>query len=573
MIDSPIQQIKDRLDVVQVLEGYIKLQRAGQNYRALCPIHSEKKPSFFVSPVRQSWHCFGCSSGGSIFDFVMKIEGVEFADALRILARKAGVELKKDDPKIRSERQRIYELLELSCCFFEKQLQESKKGSEAKDYLLNRKINKQSIEKWRLGYAPDIWQGLSDFLVSRGYQREEADKAGLSVKGKDGKLYDRFRSRIMFPIFDLNAQVIGFTGRIFGSSEEETAKYLNTPNTLLYDKSRILYGLDRARMAIRKKDQCVLVEGQTDVIMSHQAGVENVIATSGTALTTYQLSLLKRYSDKLVSAFDMDVAGDSATKRGIDLAQAQGFDIKVAVMPREEDPADIVARDPESWEKLISQAKTILDFYFETTLSRIDSSSPEGKKEIAKNLLPPIKRIPNKIEQSYWIQKLADELGVREEVIEEELRKTKMKEDLFGLEKEEVSEQALKPRREVLEEAVLSLLLNNVKLLDLIDDLSLFSLDGQTIINSLKKDPKFNFEKELPELNNFINYLLLRAEIEEGVDLEQEFRNCLKEIQVLDTKNKLDRISQEIRQAEREKDIEKTSELSRQFNHLTKKLF
>ncbi len=539
MLSSPIDEIKSRLDIVEVIRGYIKLHKAGANYRALCPFHSEKKPSFFISPARQIWHCFGaCDIGGDMFKFVMKVEGVEFGDALRILAQKAGVELRRQDPKLKTERQRLYEISELSCRFFEKQLEESLAGKEAKKYLLDRGMKEESIKKWRLGYAPDIWEGLSNFLASKNYRKEEVEKAGLVLKsGKTGSYYDRFRGRIIFPIFDLSSQAVGFGGRIFKQKQrpdgQEEAKYINSPATILYDKSRILYGLNKAGIEVRKKDACILVEGYVDAIMANQAGFENVVATSGTALTPYQLKILKRYSDNLLTAFDMDVAGDSATKRGIDLAQTQGFGIKVITMPKDSDPADIIFKDPENWQSFLEKAKSIHDFYFENTLSRFDKDTLEGKKEISKVLLPVIKRIPNRIEQTYWIQSLAKTLGVKEDDILTELKKTKVEQT--GIEEfiEKITSPSQKTRKELLEERLAVLVIKSSKNLDLINEeiLKLFSPQAIEIINFLKNN---NIDNVPDKLTDRINYLSLKAEVEEDdIGAEGEFESCLKEIRTL----------------------------------------
>jgi len=569
MLSSPIDEIKNRLDIVEVVRGYIKLQKAGANYRAVCPFHSEKKPSFFVSPARQIWHCFGaCGTGGDIFKFVMKIEGVEFGDALRLLAQKAGVELRKQDPKIRTEKQHLYEISELACCFFEKQLEQGPGGKEAKDYLLSRGIKPESIKKWRLGYAPDAWQGLSDFLFSKGYKREEIEKAGLALKSeKTGKYYDRFRARIMFPVFNFSSQPVGFGGRILESREhDEVAKYVNSPNASLYDKSRILYGLNKAGIEIRKKDICVLVEGYLDVIIVNQAGFENVVATSGTALTPYQLKILKRYSDNLLTAFDMDIAGDSATKRGIDLAQAQGFSIKIVTMPEGKDPADVVSENPDKWKNLIEQAKSIHDFYFENTLSKFDKNIIEGKKGISKVLLPIIKRIPNKIEQSIWVQDLAATLEVKEEDVLEELGKIRL-DNLVeaGNVIEKPKPLAPKTRKELLEERFAVLAIKFPEKLNLVkeEDFQLFSLQTNEIINCLKENKQ----------NDQINYLSLKAEVEDiNLESEKEFEDCFKELKTLVIKNKLDKISQEIKKAEQNKNIDKIQELVQQFNQRAKLL-
>ncbi len=431
-MDSQLEEIKNKLNVLDVVGSYMKLTKTGLNYRGVCPFHSEKSPSFFVSPTRQMWHCFGCGAGSSIFDFVMKIEGIEFGDALRILAGKAGVELKRENVQLKTERQRLYDLCNLACSFFEKQLEASAVGKEAEQYLLGRGITRESIKKWRLGYSPDTWNGLSDFLIGKGYKREEIVRAGLAIEKEQNKndSYDRFRGRIMFPVFDLNGQVVGFGGRVFKQADQkEIAKYINSPQTLIYDKSGLLYGLHNAKLAVRKQNYCVVTEGYTDVIMCHQAGFENTVAASGTALTQQHLVILKRYSENLILAFDMDVAGDSATKRGINLAQEQGFNIKIIEHygegNKKSDPAEIILKDAGIWKESVEKAKSIMDYYVDSAFSHFDKSTPEGKKEIGAVVLPAIKRLANKIEQSHWIQVLAEKLKVSEEVLMQELEKVK----------------------------------------------------------------------------------------------------------------------------------------------------
>ena len=605
---SSIEEIKNKLDIVEVVGSYIKLQKCGQNFRAICPFHSEKKPSFFVSPSRQIWHCFGCNLGGDIFKFVMQIERVEFGDALRILAQRAGVELKRQDPKLKTERQRLYEICELACQFFETQLQKSKIGQNVKKYLLTRGIKEESIKKWRLGYAPDTWQGLSDFLVGKGYKREEIVKAGLAIKKESDtniqypisniQSYDRFRGRIIFPVFDLNSQVIGFGGRVFASSAEalaeaekkEVAKYLNISNTSLYDKSRVLYGLNAAKIKIREKNQCILVEGYTDAILAHQAGFDNTVATSGTALTPFQLRILKRYSQNLLTAFDMDIAGQSATKKGIDLAQRQGFDIKVITMPKDSDPADIISKNPVDFKKLIISAKSILDFYFLSafscvgTVGKFDKKTPEGKREISKILLPVIKRIPNKIEQSSWVQKLSRDLQIPEEAIFEELKKVKVENTTAGFLEENLTlTPEKKTRKELLEEKILSLTpqLSEKRsfLSDLIDKeiIYAFSKENQEIFEILKRpSPKEtvpDFKKKTSEnLREKLTTIQLKAEVYPEEKPEEELQICLRELKHILIKEELKKLSQDIKIAKDNGDLKKLSSLLEEFNDLTKKL-
>lgn len=600
MLNSPIDEIKSRLDIIEVIGSYIKLQKAGINYRALCPFHSEKKPSFFVSPSRQIWHCFGgCGEGGDIFKFVMKIEGIEFNDALKLLAKKAGVELRRQTPQykaLQTERQRLLEICELSCKFFERQIEKSKTGQEVKKYLASRGINPESIKKWRIGYAPDIWQGLSDFLTSQNYSQEEIKKAGLGLSSEKGSFYDRFRGRIIFPIFDLNSQIVGFGGRVFKEKDnDEIAKYVNTPQTVLYDKSRILYGLDKAKVDVRKQDSCLLVEGYIDAIMAHQAGSAHTVATSGTALTQFQLNILKRYTENLILGFDMDIAGDTATKRGIDLAQTMGFNIKVLRLPQGKDAADFILNNAADWQKALSEPKSILDFYFDSAFNNADPSSPEGKKQISKIILPIIKRIPNRIEQAHWMNLLAKRLSVKEEDIEEELKKTTLEgySDAYGLEQEEIAKLPQKTRREMLEERLAILALRSPECISLIkkEDLEQISKPIKEILKKakkqslikksgrspkkkkiLKKKKEENKEQEIDRNFDLFSYLALRSEIEEieEKDISQEIQCCLKELQKMNSKDRLNLLSQEIKKAEQEKNWKKVNKLTKEFNQLAK---
>jgi DNA primase len=570
---SPIEEIKARLDIVDVIGSYLNLKKTGSNYRALCPFHSEKNPSFFVSPRLQIFKCFGCGAAGDIFKFIMMIEGVEFGDALRILAQRAGVELKPIEPKLKTERKRFYEVCELACKFFERQM-EGKKGEKVKKYLLSRKINEDSIKKWRIGWAPNTQDSLISFLVSKGYKREEIKKAGLAFQKENGEFLDFFRGRIIFPIFDLNSQVIAFSGRVF--EKEEGPKYINSPNTLLYDKSKTLYGLDRAKIEIRKKDFCIIVEGYTDVILAHQEGFENTVSVSGTSLTPYQLTILKRYTQNLYLSFDMDVAGNTATKRGIDLARLKGFDIKVLTLPEGKDPADILSRNPKDFEKILKNSLSIMDFYFQRAFSKYDKKTLEGKKEISKILLPEIKRIKNEIEKSFWIAELAENLEIREEDIRMELTKIKIEEEELGLEEQEILKQPQKSRKEILEERLLFLILKDPQNLNLIDkeNLSFLSPELKEVIENLKKDFNLKIENLSEKAKDLYTTSALKSEIEE-IEKEKilpELKFCLKEIFNISIKKKLAELSEKLKEAEKEKDLAKIEKLSKEFAKLSQKL-
>jgi DNA primase len=614
MVFDPIEEIKQRLDIVDVVSEYVKLQKSGANYRALCPFHKEKNPSFFVSPSKQIFKCFGCGKGGNIFDFIMEIEGVEFGDALKILARKAGIDLKpyrKELAEFKTERALIYEICELATRFFQKQLRETKTGQEVIDYLLKRGISKESIEKWRLGWAPDNWRGLSNFLISKGYKREDIIKAGLAIakdvrensresdnpqniiSGSLQDIYDRFRGRIIFPIFDLNSQVVGFGGRIFKENkDEETAKYINTPNTILYDKSRILYGLNFAKVDIKRKDFCILVEGYTDVILSHQAGFENTVAASGTSLTLFQLNTLKRYTNNLYTAFDMDIGGDSATQRGILLAQGNDFSVKVVVMPQDKDPADVISESPKDWELAINSAKDVMEFYFENAFLKFDKTKVEGKKEIAKFLLPKIKAIKNEIIKSHWVRKLAKELEVKEEAILEELKNIKLEEipkeenfqdltfEKLGIESTE------KDRKAILEERILGIILKFPEMIDYLDKdfqdfispqgckildlISKIEEKDKIFSNQFLKENNLDITKE--KLGEYILQIEILFENAEAKEIKEEFLNSQKNLKRICFKEKMEEIIKEIQEKEKEGERENIENLAKKLDEISKKI-
>lgn len=446
--------------------SYIKLTKAGSSYKALCPFHSEKSPSFNVSPSRQSFYCFGCNKGGDIFSFVEEIEGVEFFDALKILAAKAGVELKRDEKseQNRTERDRILTLMEEATLFYERNLLTN---HEVKKYLVDRGLTEETIRSFRIGFAHNDWRLAYDHLHGKGYSDSEIEKAGL-IKPTEGKSpYDRFRGRVMFPIFDQNGAPIAFSGRVFGEQKNQdgtdVAKYINSPEGLLYDKGAVMFGYDRARKAIREMNFTILVEGQMDLIMSHQAGTLNTVAVSGTALTERHLALLKRLSDNLVFAFDADDAGLNATARAFRLALAQGMNVRVAAIPDGKDPADYIKGHKDGWSKVIAESTHIIDFYL-TTLGKKNLDARAFREEVGEKVLPLLLEMQSKIEEAHFIIEIARKLGVREEAVWEDVKRLELAANKVAPMREREQEvrkvsAGNKTRRQVAEEEIIGILI------------------------------------------------------------------------------------------------------------------
>lgn len=569
MTDSPIEEIKNKLDIVDVVREYVNLEKTGTNFRAPCPFHFEKTPSFFVNPSRQIWRCFGgCNEGGDMFSFVMKIEGVEFKDALRLLASKAGVKLKKQNKEEESKKKKLNDIYELTTLFFEKQLRQSKKGQEAKKYLTQRKINEDSIKKWRIGYAPLAKSSLSDYLIGEGYKREEIISAGVST-GKDNYSFDRFRGRLIFPIFNLSGYPVGFGGRVVHENDNR-AKYVNSPSTELYDKSSILYGLNFAKNEIRRKGFATIVEGYTDVILTHQEDHQYTVSSSGTALTEKQIEIISRYSKKLFTAFDMDEAGVAATKKGLGVALEKGLDVKIVVMPKGKDPADIISTDSKEWSKSIEKAVSVVDFYFENTIDKYDLNDPHQKGVAAKEILQEVKKIKNNIERSHFTSKLADILRVSEETVIEEMEKINIDEKKEKEIEKIDSKKTKKSRRELLEERIIYTLLNNKKCIESIntEDLIFFRKGFQNIIQYLKDETK----KLTKEEEDIINDFSLLPFFEIDCMPEEEIKMCIKEIKKEEIKTKLKEIEKEMKVAEEKNDEKKEEELAKKFKEYSKKI-
>lgn len=447
---SIINEIKERLDAVEVIGRYVPLSKAGQRYRALCPFHQEKTPSFYVFPDNGTWRCFGaCGTGGDLISFVQKQENLDFAEAIRMLAGMAGVELKQSgDPQNISRRNRLRTLNELAASFFHDQLLHSPQAQLARHYLERRGLTAKTLTDFHIGFAPDSWDHLIRYMQERKVGLDDLELAGLAVRRDSGGAYDRFRNRVIIPIHDVSGRVIGFGGRVLDDSQP---KYMNSPQTPLFDKSHIIFALDKAKRAMRAQDQVALVEGYMDVISAHQYGFENVVAAMGTSITPAQLQILAKYTGNLVFALDADAAGISATIRSLHVARetlssqtvpvptSRGrmryekrltTSIKIALLPADQDPDDVLRRDPDAWAHLIDVALPLVDFFFEINTKELDMTSAYGKSEFATRMLPLIAEINEPIEQRHYVSKLAIAVGVSEQEIDARLEQYQQRQSL-----------------------------------------------------------------------------------------------------------------------------------------------
>ena len=415
-------EIKSKLPVIDVVGETVALKRAGSAYKGLCPFHTEKTPSFIVTPDRESWRCFGCGEGGDIFTFLMRRDGIDFREALSRLAEKAGVELSAQTAKDDRHRRRLREALEAAITWYREVLLRATQAETARAYLAERGLTDETLERFGIGYALTSWDALTRRLMARGFSNGELIAAGLASPSNRGGVIDKFRGRIIIPIRDASGRAVGLGGRIMPGAEGP--KYLNSPAGPLFDKSHTLYGLDLAKAAIRREKLTVIVEGYTDVMAAHQAGFANVVASLGTALTRGQIELATRYADAIALAYDVDLAGEAATQRGLleELGPDQSVSkVRVVRIPAGKDPDELIRNDPDAWRAAVAEAKPVIDYFMERTAAEVDLDTIAGKRELTGQSLALLKRVGDPVERSLYLQRLARLVNVEERVLLEAL--------------------------------------------------------------------------------------------------------------------------------------------------------
>jgi len=460
---SIIAEVKQRIDIVELVSEHVSLQKAGRNFKGLCPFHSEKHPSFFVFPEQQTWHCFGaCGTGGDVFSFTMKKEGIDFGQALHLLAQRAGITLTPPETLAKAEdkeKESLFQIDESAAQYYHHLLLTTKVGEVARNYLSKRRVNIETITEFRLGFSPDSWETIKKYLTSKGYEEKELFQAGLIIEREDKSSYDRFRNKLMFPICDIQGRVTGFGARAL---DDSLPKYINSPQTPIFDKSNSLYGIDKAKIAIRQKNLVIIVEGYMDVLTAHQHGWQNVVAPMGTSLTEKQVNIIKRLTKNISLALDADTAGEEATLRGrevlyhsldkkgaemlpysresarslhkgeepspllaqkVKLTSMIDAEINVLCLPPGKDPDELINKDPTAWQNLVEQATPILDFIIRNIIAKVDIDKARGKSLVIETLSPIFDEIEDPVQQSHYVRQLARELKLEESEMKAALRK------------------------------------------------------------------------------------------------------------------------------------------------------
>ncbi|MCM8770937.1 MAG: DNA primase [Candidatus Omnitrophica bacterium] len=580
-----LDEILSRVDIVEVISSFIPLKRAGRNFKALCPFHHEKTASFMVNPAKQIYHCFGCGVGGNAFNFLMRYERIEFPEAVEQLAKKAGVVIPKYnlDRQAESLNSFLYKINELAVIYYQGLLNSSE-GRIAKEYLIKRGIRSETIESFKLGFAADKWDGLLNYLRSKEINLSLLEKSGLIIPKQGGGYYDRFRQRIIFPVYDLKNRIIAFGGRILPSREKEmeVAKYINSPETPIYVKGKNLFGLNFTKDNIAKFNAAVIVEGYMDFLTAYQEGIPNVIASQGTALTTEQLRLLKRYSQNVVMVFDADSAGQTATLRSLDAFLEEDMEVRVADLPSGFDPDTFIRKyGIKEFRKRIEGAKNLFDYKLDLLRSRLDQNRVEHKAKIANEMLATISKIKNAVLKLEYVRCLAEVLNLKEEALLIELKK--IKPYVSVLQEKCLLEDKLSDI-DPTEKLLLKLMLEEAELIEgLRGHLEpadfqnehiarivsvIFDLASQgRSIKPNKLMAYFSDEK----ISSFIGELLVPDDTLRGVESRQEIiHDCIRRLKNKRLRLKREELQEEIEIAQRTKDTERLEKLIQDFHQLTR---
>lgn len=586
MDNSEVLEIKQKVDIVDLISSYVRLKKSGRHMGGLCPFHNEKSPSFMVSPELQIFKCFGCGKGGDVFSFIEEAEGLDFPGALQLLADRAGVKLKsnKMSPAL-EKKERLQKINRIAAEYFNYILVNHKIGDEARDYSKKRGITDLAIKKFGLGYSPRSWDSLGKYLIKKGFTEGEIISSGLALP-KDGSrgYYDRFRGRLMFPIKDYSGRVLGFSGRALGESDQP--KYMNSPESEIFKKGEVLFGLDLSKEYIKKEDSVIVTEGQLDMLTPFMAGTPNIVSSLGTALTSFQLKLLKRFTDNIILAFDTDSAGEGASKRGIELAEDAGMNVKILILPEGfKDPDECAKNDVVSWKKSVKNAKNIHDYFFLKAETKYDKNDSLGKKRIAGELLPIISKIGNEIVKAHYIKKLSSLLGIEDVTVEKELRKIR----LLALETGASVEKAPRPklsRKESLELSLIGIPLflpveDGRKILVNLDSADLTPTYNRVIFTTLVgyleavsgeviiKD----FYGRIPEeARNAFGVVYLLAEKDysgrDFLELSKMLIKAKEEFEKMSTKDRIAQLSEKIKLLEKSGDKPELKKARQEFNEL-----
>ena len=576
-------EIREKIDIVSLISEYLPLKKAGRNFKANCPFHTENTPSFIVSPERQIWHCFGCGKGGDAFTFLMEYENMDFPESMRVLAKKAGVVIKETDFKKGqySEKEKIYGINNQALKFYHYILTEHPAGQKAMKYLTEkRKINAGIIKTFQLGFSPNTGSALSDYLTKKKeYKNEDLLVSGISFE-KGGKLYDFFRGRIIFPLFDHRGNVTGFSARAL--NDNDLPKYINTKETPVYHKGSMFFGLKEAKDEIKQKKDAIIVEGEFDAISLYREGIKNVVAIKGTALTENQVNLLARFTPKVTLCLDKDSAGFEATKRSLEVIEKKGLITSIIPLKDAKDPDEAVKKNPAGFKKALKESVGIYDYLIEEFVSKNNKNTAEGKKEITDNLLQLFSNISNEIIKEHYLKKLSKTIDVSLESLLKETEKMQKKnlEDKFVVPKKD-----RRTRKGLLEEYLMSLIIQNESPKSILHEskkiLSQYKFETQALEKILEnlivyfeKNDKFEsleFSKTLPkELVGAFDtcYLFPLPKFPSGQKYEEEVKKVAKELLTLYIKEKIKAISEEIKAKEDQKNTKSVDKLKRDFSKL-----